>query len=140
METTSSSKSSFMQKVKRIFIKFLLIFFLLIIGYVSFVYYVPYSSGVRSGELIKFSKRGVLFKTWEGEMSQGISGAQIFVFSVSSSEKEVIENLEKLQGKYVKMHYLERYKTFFWWGDSTYFITKVEEDSTPYMRVKETIK
>jgi hypothetical protein len=140
METTSSSKSSFMQKVKRIFIKFLLIFFLLIIGYVSFVYYVPYSTGVRSGELIKFSKRGVLFKTWEGEVSQGISGAQIFVFSVSSSEKEVVENLEKLQGKYVKMHYLERYKTFFWWGDSTYFITKVEEDSTPYMRVKETAK
>lgn len=140
METTSSSKSSFMQKVKRIFIKFLLIFFLLIIGYVSFVYYVPYSTGVRSGELIKFSKRGVLFKTWEGEVSQGISGAQIFVFSVSSSEKEVVENLEKLQGKYVKMHYLERYKTFFWWGDSTYFITKVEEDSTPYMRVKETVK
>lgn len=140
METTSSSKSSFMQKVKRIFIKFLLLFFLLIIGYVSFVYYVPYSTGVRSGELIKFSKRGVLFKTWEGEVSQGISGAQIFVFSVSSSEKEVVENLEKLQGKYVKMHYLERYKTFFWWGDSTYFITKVEEDSTPYMRVKETAK
>lgn len=140
MDTALTSKPTFIQRVKKFFIKFLLLFFLLITGYIAFVYYVPYSTGVRSGELIKFSKRGVLFKTWEGEISQGISGAQIFVFSVSSGEKEVIQNLEKLQGKYVKVDYLERYKTFFWWGDSRYFITKVEEDSTPYMRVKETAK
>lgn len=138
MEATSPAKSTFMQKVKKFFIKFLLLFFLLVIGYISFVYYVPYSTGVRSGELIKFSKRGVLFKTWEGEVSQGISGAQIFIFSVSSSEKAVVENLEKFQGRYIKVDYVERYKTFFWWGDSRYFITKVEEDTTPYMRVKET--
>jgi hypothetical protein len=39
----------------------------------------PYSEGVRSGQLIKFSSKES-FKTWEGEISQGISGAQIFSF------------------------------------------------------------
>ena len=48
----------------------------------AFIYYVPYSEGVRSGELIKISNKGVGIKTWEGEISQGISGAQIFKFSV----------------------------------------------------------
>ena len=43
-------------------------------SYFAFVYYVPYSEGVRSGELIKISHKGVVFKTWEGELSQGISG------------------------------------------------------------------
>ncbi|HSP40652.1 MAG TPA: hypothetical protein VLN46_04400, partial [Gillisia sp.] len=50
--------------------------------YFAFIYFVPYSEGTRTGELIKFSKKGVIYKTWEGEISQGISGAQIFQFTV----------------------------------------------------------
>lgn len=138
METSSASSPTFLNKVKKIFYRLLFVFFIVLVGYVSFIYYVPFSTGVRTGELIRFSKRGVLFKTWEGEMSQGISGAQIFSFSVQTSEKDVVEKLENLQGKYVKLKYLERYRTFFWLGDSRFFITGVEEDTTPYMRVKET--
>jgi hypothetical protein len=43
------------------------------------LYTATYSEGVRSG-LIKVSHKGVLHKTWEGEISQGISGAQILLF------------------------------------------------------------
>jgi uncharacterized protein YxeA len=100
----------------------------------SFVYYVPYSEGVRSGELIKISRKGVLVKTWEGEISQGISGAQIFSFSVEDNEEEVINDLKLLQGKYVKVSYKERYKHIFWLGDSNYFITKVEKEKSPHFR------
>ncbi|RDK87181.1 6-phosphogluconate dehydrogenase [Marinirhabdus gelatinilytica] len=100
--------------------------------YFAFVAYVPYSKGTRAGELIKFSNKGVLFKTWEGEISQGISGAQIFQFSVLDSEKEVIEDLQDLQGRYVKVNYVERYGTFVFWGDTKYFITGVEEESSPF--------
>ena len=98
----------------------------------AFVYYVPYSEGTRAGELIKFSNKGVLFKTWEGEISQGISGAQIFQFSVLDKEEEVIEKLKELQGRYVKVEYVERYSTFFFWGDTTYFINGVEEEPSPF--------
>lgn len=34
--------------------------------YMACVYYVPYSKGTRTGELIKVSNKGYLVKTWEG--------------------------------------------------------------------------
>ncbi|PCE62442.1 6-phosphogluconate dehydrogenase [Sediminicola luteus] len=95
------------------------------IAYFSFIYYVPYSEGVRSGELVKISHKGVLVKTWEGEISQGVSEAQRFMFSVEDGKKEIIQQLKDYQGKQVKLNYTERYKTFFWLGDTKYFITKV---------------
>ncbi|MGB1269114.1 MAG: 6-phosphogluconate dehydrogenase [Flavobacteriaceae bacterium] len=103
-------------------------------AYFAFVYYVPYSEGVRSGELIKISKKGVMVKTWEGEISQGISGAQIFKFSIENTEKKVIYDLQKMQGNYVKVFYKERYKRIFWLGDSKYFITKVQKEASPHFR------
>lgn len=101
-------------------------------SYFTFIYFITYSEGVRAGELIKFSNKGVLCKTWEGEMSQGISGAQIFSFSVLDSDKKVIEDLKTYQGRYVKVTYVERYKTFPWWGDTKYFVTAVEQEKSPF--------
>ena len=98
----------------------------------AFVYFVPYSEGTRAGELIKFSKKGVLVKTWEGQISQGISGAQIFDFSVMSSKQDVINKLKEYQGSYVKLTYVERYATFFFWGDTKYFITDITKENSPH--------
>ncbi len=100
----------------------------------AFIYFVPYSEGVRSGELIKISRKGVLAKTWEGEISQGISGAQIFTFSILDKDKEAIEKLKEYQGEYVKLNYVERYATFFWLGDTKYFVTNVEKEESPHFR------
>jgi hypothetical protein len=102
--------------------------------YYAVIYFVPYSEGYRSGELIKFSHKGFVVKTWEGEISQGISGAQIFSFSVLDKDDAVIEDLKKFQGEYVKLTYVERLGTFFWLGDTKYFITKVEQESSPHFR------
>lgn len=101
-------------------------------AYFIFVYYATYSEGVRSGELIKISTKGVAFKTWEGEISQGISGAQIFKFSVLDGEKNVIDSLKAYQGQYVKVTYIERYRTFPWWGDTNYFVTEVQKEKSPH--------
>ncbi|SNZ00576.1 6-phosphogluconate dehydrogenase [Flagellimonas pacifica] len=118
--------------------KFLFIFISVLLfglaAYFAFIYYVPFSEGYRSGELIKFSRKGVLVKTWEGEISQGISGAQIFEFSVQDSEKEVIEKLKEYQGQYVKVTYKERYATFFWLGDTKYYIINVVQEKSPHFR------
>ncbi|MGB0949665.1 MAG: 6-phosphogluconate dehydrogenase [Marinirhabdus sp.] len=100
--------------------------------YFAFVYFVPYSEGTRAGELIKFSHKGVFVKTWEGEISQGISGAQIFQFSVLDQEGAVIKNLQEYQGHYVKVSYVERYSTFFFWGDTKYFINNVTLERSPH--------
>jgi hypothetical protein len=120
-----------MKKILFIILGSLLAIYLL---YFAFVYYVPYSEGTRAGELIKFSNKGVLFKTWEGEISQGISGAQIFEFSVLDKEKEVIEKMKEYQGEFVKVTYVERYGTFVFWGDTKYFITHIEQDKSPFNR------
>ncbi|MEH6514241.1 MAG: 6-phosphogluconate dehydrogenase [Maribacter arcticus] len=117
------------------FISLLLLGFLLIGGiYYAFIYFVSFSEGVRSGELIKLTHKGVIAKTWEGEISQGISGAQIFSFSVLDKDKDVIEKLKEYQGQYVKVNYTERYATFFWLGDTKYFITAVEAEQSPHFR------
>lgn len=113
--------------MKKIIISIVLILTLIIAGYFTFVYYVTYSEGYRAGELIKFSHKGLLFKTWEGELSQGVSEAQRFEFSVEDREKEVIEDLKDFQGKMVKLTYKERFATFPWMGDTKYYIIKVEE-------------
>ena len=76
----------------------------------------------------------MIAKTWEGEISQGISGAQIFAFSVLDKDKDVIEKLKEYQGQYVKVNYTERYTTFFWLGDTKYFITAVEAEKSPHFR------
>lgn len=106
----------------------------LLLAYYAFIYFVTYSEGTRSGELIKFSHKGVVVKTWEGEISQGISGAQIFTFSVLDKDQEVIKKLQDYQGQYVKLTYVERYATFFWLGDTKYFITKVDKEQSPHIR------
>lgn len=120
--------------MKKILALILVVIALVAALYYSFIYFIPYSEGVRSGELIKISYKGVVVKTWEGEISQGISGAQIFSFSVEDKEKQVISDLQKFQGRYVKVHYKERFGTFFWLGDTKYFITKVEEEQSPHFR------
>ncbi len=119
---------------KKILFKIIGVLLLLVALFFTFVYFVTYSEGVRSGELIKFSRKGVVFKTWEGEISQGISGAQIFSFSVLDRDQEVIEAMKAAEGKYVKLNYEERYKTFPWWGETKYFITKVEVTRSPFLR------
>jgi hypothetical protein len=50
---------------------------------VSLISYLPLfvlSEGVRSGQLIKISHKGMAFKTWEGEISQGFLSTNIFSF------------------------------------------------------------
>jgi hypothetical protein len=107
----------------------------LVIGislYFTIMYYATFSEGFRSGELIKISNKGMVFKTWEGELSQGIAGAQIFKFSILDSDEKIIQEMKDMQGEYVKVTYVERYKTFPWWGDTKYFITEIVQEDSPF--------
>ncbi|MBC5833460.1 6-phosphogluconate dehydrogenase [Flavobacterium sp. F372] len=105
-------------------------------AYIAALYYATFSDGIRTGELIKFSHKGYIFKTWEGELSQGLSGSQKFAFSVMDNQPEVIEQMKLNQGKFVKIEYIERYGTFSWWGETNYYITKVTPEKSPYFNVK----
>ncbi|MEP3838440.1 MAG: 6-phosphogluconate dehydrogenase [Algibacter sp.] len=78
-------------------------FLLIVAGYFSFISFVHYNEGVRASKLVKISSRGMLFKIWEGEISQELSESQIFIFSVEDHQKEGIEDLTKCQDKFVKL-------------------------------------
>ncbi len=93
----------------------------------AFNYYVPYSEGFRAGKLIKLSKKGIIFKTWEGELSLGIGHDQRWAFSIEKKDKDVREKLIELQGKDVKIKYIERYYKIPWMGDTKYFAKEVTE-------------
>lgn len=118
-----------MRKILTIIVVSLVLFVAI---YFTFIYYASYSDGTRSGELIKFSHKGLAIKTYEGELSQGISGAQIFAFSVMDNETKAIADMKQLQGGYVKVTYVERYRTFPWWGDTKYFVTAIEKENSPF--------
>lgn len=104
------------------------------------MYNASYSEGFRAGVVYKLSKRGVLFKTYEGEMNTGnyvttesptqdnTLSTKIWGFSVDDNQVEVIDKIEKaiLSGKRVKLFYKEKYFVFPWQGDNKAFIYKVE--------------
>ncbi len=94
-----------------------------------------YSDGERAGYVQKFSRRGWLCKTWEGEMamvSQPGTVAEKFLFTVR--DDAVAKVLNTTIGKRVAVHY-EQHK---WipnscFGDTEYFVTAANgvEATTP---------
>ncbi|MBB6003138.1 hypothetical protein [Arcicella rosea] len=96
---------------------------------------VAYSVGDRAGVISKFSKKGVLFKTFEGELNEGAQGQmgnmvnRLWAFTVDSDDPAVVQRLEDamLTGRRIKVHYEQRYMKFSWMGDTEYFVTEVEE-------------
>jgi hypothetical protein len=86
-----------------------------------------YSEGERAGFLQKFSKRGWVCKTWEGEiLLSSMPGAipERFVFSVR--DDEVAKQMNAAIGKRVVLTYAQHKglpSTCF--GDTEYFIEKV---------------
>lgn len=122
--------------MRKILVYGILTIVLAVSAYIAALYYATFSEGIRTGELIKFSHKGYIFKTWEGELSQGLSGSQKFAFSVMDNQPEVIEQMKSNQGKFVKIEYIERYGTLFWWGETNYYITKVTPEKSPYFNVK----
>lgn len=101
----------------------ILVMLLLGTGYVYWCYYNPYSEGSREGVLQKFSRKGNIFKTYEGEMIQlgfGQRGtafnAQYFYFS--ADDPMVADSLENCLGKKVRLHYVQYRKTLPWRGEN----------------------
>ena len=102
----------------------------------SFSYWGTYSEGIRSGMVVKISKKGWLFKTYEGQLNLQTFGAnkspnlisESFEFSVESDRLEVIKVLEEasLSGERISLKYEERLAKFFWRGDTKYFVIEVE--------------
>ncbi len=112
--------------MKKFLFKFFFALIILMALVYVFNYYVPYSEGFRTGKLIKLSHKGLIFKTWEGELSLGIGHDQRWAFSIEPSKKELREKLIEYQGENVRINYIERFWKVPWLGDTKYFAKDVE--------------
>lgn len=87
------------------------------------------SEGTRSGTLYKISKKGKIFKTYEGELL--LAGSVLMnkqsTFEFSAADSKVYSNLQNFEGKNVRLHYKEKVNAFPWQGDTDYLVYKVEE-------------
>ncbi len=114
---------------------FLIVFLAIVAGILYYVSFGSYSEGRRAGFVLKMSKKGYVFKTFEGELrigglydGEGVMNATEWAFSVSAKNKEAIQKLEEAiaTGQRASLIYEEKFFVLPWNGDTKFFITDVE--------------
>jgi hypothetical protein len=82
---------------------------LLTSGYVWLMLRFSYSNGERAGYVQKFSRKGWLCKTWEGELAMAnLPGAMSEVFAFTAWDDGVAAQINGLMGQRVVLHYEEK--------------------------------
>lgn len=67
-----------------------------------------YSDGFRSGILQKFSRKGYVCKTWEGELAMTtVPGVAPTIWTFSVREERIAQQISDAIGKRVALHYKE---------------------------------
>ena len=99
----------------------------LVAGYFLFVFNWSYSEGERAGWIQKFSNKGWLCKTWEGEMAMvSMPGSMSEKFFFTVWDDATAEQINKLMGKRVSLHYEEKVGIpTSCFGETRYYVTKV---------------
>ncbi|MGB8490693.1 MAG: hypothetical protein WCE64_06505 [Bacteroidales bacterium] len=120
------------RKTKKIF-RWVVTLLIVFLGtYIYWKYFYTYSEGYRAGMLQKFSNKGAIFKTYEGEMilssvsttSNVAIASEKVLFSVTN--KRMAHVLDTLQGRNVIVHYIQKNGAVFWRGDSDYIVDSVK--------------
>lgn len=92
-----------------------------------------YSEGNRVGQVVKFSQKGVLWKSWESGMGLTQSGAYVerWNFSVDNEDPNkaaIIQNINEAfrTGDLVRIRYEQRYGVLPWRAKTSYLVREVE--------------
>lgn len=92
-----------------------------------------YSNGNRAGSINKFSQKGLICKTWEGELAlggyvNGENGTVANVWNFSVEDQTIVDQLNAAQeaGKRVRLTYRQELIASPCRSDTVYFVTKVE--------------
>ncbi|HEU4458484.1 MAG TPA: hypothetical protein VFR90_05125 [Methylibium sp.] len=89
-----------------------------------------YSTGDRAGWVQKFSNKGWLCKTWEGEMAMvSLPGSTPEKFFFTVREEAVAREIEKVMGRRVSLHYEEKVGLpTSCFGETRHFVTRVQTE------------
>ncbi len=106
----------------------LLIPVLLLSAYLGFVLNWSYSDGERAGYLQKFSRKGWLCKTYEGEMAMTtVPGVAPVLWTFTVRDEALAAQLSAMMGQRVSLTYDEhRGIPTSCFGDTAYFVNKVQ--------------
>jgi hypothetical protein len=110
--------------------KFLLLLVVLAgAGYLAFALTYTYSDGDRAGYLQKFSRKGWLCKTYEGELAMTtVPGVAPVLWNFTVRDEAVANGINVLLGKRVVLHYRElRFLPTACFGETGYFVDGVKE-------------
>lgn len=94
-------------------------------------YFYTYSEGYRAGLLQKFSSKGTIFKTYEGEiiLSSISSTRDVAIasekFYFTLKNKALVRQFDMMQGQNVIVHYKQKNAPLFFRGDSEYLVDSV---------------
>jgi hypothetical protein len=103
----------------------------IVVGFAAFTWLTlhwSYSDGERAGFLQKFSRKGWVCKTWEGEIALvTLPGTVAEKFNFTVRDDDVAKQLSADIGKRVSMHYEQRkWIPTSCFGDTEYFVTSVQ--------------
>jgi hypothetical protein len=126
-----------MSRVGRWLLTSLVLFLLIGAAYTWFTLNWSYSEGERAGVLQKFSKKGWLCKTYEGELALYIVGGvapQLWTFTVRDAQ--LAEQMHSLVGRSLRLRYEEHVGVpTSCFGDTRYFVTGFEIVDSPLPNV-----
>ncbi len=119
-------------KAKKVFKWLLFMLFIFVAIFIYWKYFYTYSEGYRAGLVQKFSSKGTLFKTYEGEIilssisskSNVTLASEKFFFTLKN--KALVRQFDTLQGENVIVHYKQKNSSVFWRGDSEYLVDSVK--------------
>lgn len=128
----NSKWSGIKRSIKKIFFVFLTLIVIITGMFIYGKYFYTYSNGYRAGLLQKFSHKGNIIKTYEGEMilssvtgNQNVAiASEKFFFTVT--DKNLANQLDTIQGQMVIVHYQQKNGALFWRGDSPYLVDGVK--------------
>lgn len=86
-----------------------------------------YADGERAGYVQKFSKKGWICKTWEGELAMvNLPGAMPEIFYFSVRDDAVAEKINQSMGQRVTLHYEQHIGVpTSCFGETDYYVTEV---------------
>ena len=101
---------------------------LLAAAYLIVAFNWTYSDGNRAGYIQKFSRKGWVCKTHEGELAMTtVPGVAPVLWGFTVWDDRVADELSRVLGKRVILHYKEyRYLPTECFGETTYFVDRVE--------------
>ena len=104
---------------------------LLLSIFMWYKYFFVFGEGVKSGYLNYATKKGYVFKTYEGKLIQEgfgrgkTGGLTSYEFEFSVDNEQVFQQMEQNSGKHFDLHYKEYKGALPWRGNTKYVVDKV---------------